>query len=234
MNQVPGVDPKIVAPLKPNNQILVDFDAMVDIDIGIYKYLFENYKGSKFFNYGFNNIRDENVFYDLALYRKDINPISEILNPDTMNEDDANTLLQDIISNREAYDYIINNSPITDVYGLMEVYRTTESGINVTVICRGSVEVDFLNKHSPKLFKTIVRPREEIDTDQYNAYFVKYFLSVIQYKKFSGNQIYILEYPFNMSDYEKKIPIRELSYVLHDSNLIRTLAPYSNPPISKG
>jgi hypothetical protein len=234
MNQVPGVDPNKVAPLKPNNQILIDFDAMVDIDIGIYKYLLKNYKGSKFFNYTFNNLKNDNVLFDFALFRKDINPILEIADRDKMTEDDANSLLQDIMSSSEAYDFILKNSPITDICGLMEVYRTTESGINVTVICRGESEVNLLNKQYPNLFRTIISPREEIDTDLYNAYFVKYFLSIIQYKKFSGNQIYILEYPFNMSDYKKKIPLRELSFIIHDSNLIRTVAPYIKPPISMG
>lgn len=233
MYKVPGTDEEKVLPLKQNNEILVDFDAIVDTDIGIYKYLLNEYHGSKYFTYLFNNVKDDSVLYELALYREDFNPIYAIKS-DSMSNEEADELLKDILSKNDVYKQILDLSPINDIFKLMKMYRTSESGINVTVISRGDLESKIINTRAPHMFKIISETRDKIDTDMYNAYFVKFYPSILNYRKFMGNQVYVLEYKFNMSDYENKIPIRELSYILSDANTIKTVAPYSNPNLPKG
>lgn len=236
MISVPGVDSKAVLPMKENNSVLCDFDAIVDTDIGILKYLLR-YKNSKYFNYRFKSIEDESQINDIVLFRENINPIIEIIDTSQTSEEEANNLIKEICTDKEAYKEVLSLSKDTDILTLMKAYLGQSTGLKVCILCHNEEEVKIVKEKCPRA-NTLISERKDINSDYYNAYFIKYYIELMQLDRkildFSGNQIYVLKYKFNMDDYENDIPIRAINFLLYERNEIKVIYPYNNPKLPKG
>ncbi|MGL5327905.1 MAG: hypothetical protein ACRDD7_01465, partial [Peptostreptococcaceae bacterium] len=69
------------------NNILVEFDSIIDIDLGLLKLMKEEYNNPKFINIGYLNIPEWVIKKEL-IEREDENPLSLILHTDYIKEKD--------------------------------------------------------------------------------------------------------------------------------------------------
>lgn len=180
-----------------NLDILIPFDLVVDLDIGLLKLVRFEYSNNDYFYKGILQGMDDCLRYAL-MTREDPNPLSIA----AVNPDDHETLdeFYKQFMERE-YTKIMNLSQDTAISDLTKVSGMTSASdriVRITIMCRSEEEKKLINLRKMNPFRTIVSSPEKVDLSQYKALFVKNAYDLDMYRNVEALNLYIANYGFNL------------------------------------
>ena len=180
-----------------NLDILIPFDLVVDLDIGLLKLVRFEYSNNDYFYKGILQGMDDCLRYAL-MTREDPNPLSIA----AVNPDDHETLdeFYKQFMERE-YTKIMNLSQDTAISDLTKVSGMTSASdriVRITIMCRSEEEKKLINLRKMNPFRVIVSSPEKVDLSQYKALFVKNAYDLDMYRNVEALNLYIANYGFNL------------------------------------
>lgn len=193
--------------------LLIEFDLLMDKDIGIFKVLKDKYNNSEFLNITMMGLPDKAIIYEF-INRKDKNPISLLLNKGF--KDSADELLSEILEKEE--ETILKNSKGTSLLELMTVYLMTPN-IKVDVLCKNKQEEQIINKINNRL-RPIISTFKDVNISEYDSIFIKDIRESVQISNLKSKTIFIARYRFNMEE-DKDVPLLKISGLLSAFNDIK-------------
>ena len=201
------------------NNILVDFDLLIDKDYGLIQLIIKDYSNNGFIDDIIFKMKDKILLGEL-LSRKNKNPLSIILKKEYQNSIDSlyNEFMESELDN------ILNYSLKTNIFDLIQTYIETSSAI-VTVICKNKSEEQFINKY--KLRTIVYNKLSEIDIKEFDSIFIKEYSKVKEFKELSAKNIFIGKYNFNLED-DEYTPDKEISLLVADINIISVIDVYNS------
>lgn len=197
--------------------LLVDFDFIFDFDLAIFKYIKDNYSGSKYIDkriIGFKN--DAQVVYCL-LHRKNINPLKMI-----MPKVDSTKLYNDLMNNHE--EELLSYETLYDSIFLFVTYFNRIPSIEITVLCKNELESNYVKDKNNK-FNTIIQPdKSKVDLSPYTIIYSKYYSDILAYGEIHGKYIYVSLARYN---YDKNGAIKGQLIFYTDLNIIKLMDLYT-------
>lgn len=180
-----------------NLDILIPFDLVVDLDMGLLKLVRFEYNNNDYFYKGILQGMDDCLRYSL-MTREDPNPLSIA----AVNPDDHETLdeFYKQFMERE-YTKIMNLSQDTAISDLTKVSGMTSASdriVRITIMCRSEEEKKLINLRKMNPFRIIVSSPEKVDLSQYKALFVKNTYDLDMYRNVEALNLYIANYGFNL------------------------------------
>lgn len=176
-----------------DNELLVEFDFIIDLDLAMFKYIKHNFKDSIYVNQDLINEKDERRIIFELLSRPHINPLELILpNTDSLN------LYYDIMNNH--YDELLSHAKAYDTFGLMISFLNNASSVGITILCKNDLERDFIKSLNPKLNCIVIPKRMDVPLSNYTAIYSKYIPTLSQYMNLKFKHIYIAAAKFNMEE----------------------------------
>lgn len=204
---------------KHDNEILIDFNMLFDIDLAIYNIIKFDYGNSSYVNRDLVKINNEYDAIYLLLLRKDYNPLS-ILIPNM----DVTKLYEQIMENKQ---YVLSKTKSTDLlYYVYKIIKDATSA-NVVIQCEDNLEAELLAKECKKYnfsVNIIICKKSEIDMKRYTTLYTKYLTDLKEYKNLSGKNIYISNAGYNFDANETNI---KLMHVYSLMNVICSIDMYA-------
>lgn len=201
------------------NNILVDFDLLIDKDYGILQLIKKNYSDNGFIDDVVLKMKDKVSLGELII-RKEVNPLSVILKKEYKNSiDNLYKEFMDI-----ELDNILKYSISTSILELMKVYTET-ANCNVTVICKNKSEEQIINKY--KLKTLIYSNLSDLDINEFDTIFIKEYRRVIEFKNLKAKNIFIGKYNFNLEE-DEYTPIEDISILVADTNIVSVIDVYES------
>jgi len=199
------------------NNILIPFDMIYDIDIGIFKLMKSSYKNPIYIHAMMLCISNNNFKY-FIINSKTYDPLNILLRDDCKGE--SIDILNDLIE--EDYERIVELSEPTDILGLLSVYLKS-SLVKITILCTTEEESNKIK--NTKLLENakviIQKDYSKINMDEYDSLFIKKYTEVLRFKKLQGKSIFIGNYKFNQDEENttKSIyPLKDISMLVGDTN----------------
>ena len=201
------------------NEILVDFNFLVDLDLAMFKFIKTEYNNPKFVDQKILSLQDEKEIIQLLLYRDSVNVLETLIPKENTLE-----MYKDIMNNK--MDSLLKYAKASDIFGLMITFLREGSSVNVTVLCESKLQADFIHSLNP-ILKTTVSSRKNIALSKYNVIYSKFYSDILKYNNVAGKNIYIANAKYNMEP-GKNIPNMAISTLVGDINIIRTIDLYRN------
>lgn len=175
--------------------VLIPFEMIVDIDMGLIKLLEFDYDNGEYFERGILHATEEEQQY-LLNKRTDRNPLSVV-----MRKDDPE-LMEDLYNQfmEKEYQNILELSCNTALVDIANTLKTNmDQIIRITVLCKSKAEENILKIRKIPLFRTLIMYPEAIDLSKYDTLYVKDVNDLDKFKKeiFKKN-IYVANYGFNV------------------------------------
>ena len=206
------------------NNILVDFEMIVDLDIGIFNLVKEKFSTSDCFDS--NIINNTNV--DTMIYRL-INEkypnILDLIKTEDYSDFSTENLYNTMLS--RYYEEIFKKSIITDILNLMNAYIMSNVVV-VTVLCKNQQEQQLINNINSK-FHTVIFEKD-MNVDDYDSIFIKKYKDILEFDNVQCKNIFVANMQNNMDD--KNTPLLDISALMSKSNNIYIIDLYdkkSNP-----
>lgn len=193
-----------------DNELLVEFESLIDLDLAMYKFIKDKYSDSEYVDQKFINEKDERAIVYTLLNRKHINPL-EIIMPGL----ETTNLYFDIMNNH--YEELLSYATAYDTFGLMITFLNNASSISITVWCKSKLEEDFIKKLNPILNTIVIPNRRDIVLSKYTVMYVKYIAYLAEYSAIRGKHIYIAAAKYNME--EDKDMVSSLCCLYSDVNI---------------
>jgi hypothetical protein len=202
--------------MKHENELLVEFEFLVNMDIALYHYVKNNFSDSPYVNKSLLNIppEAEPAVNQILINRKTINPLRVII--PGMKTD---SLYEDLMSNHEGE--LLEYAKVYDTFPLMITYLNLAS-VGVKVFCKNNLEIEYINKLNKRLETILVPDVSKIVLDPYTCLYVKYFMKLIDFPVINGKNIYIPAAGFNMEKNENCVDKR-LAWMFSQSNEVRLI-----------
>jgi hypothetical protein len=194
-----------------DNELLVEFESLIDLDLAMYYYIKDKFPNSEYVDQDFINEKNEMAIIYKLLNRKHINPL-EIIMPGL----ETTNLYFDIMNNH--YEELLEYATAYDTFGLMITFLNNASSVNITVWCKSKIEEDFIKKLNPILNTIIIPNRRDIVLSKYTVMYVKYIAYLAQYSHIKGKHIYIAAAKYNMEEDEDMVS--SLCYIYSDVNIL--------------
>lgn len=207
---------------KYDNEVLVDFDIMIDLDMAIYKYIRKKYKNNKNVYQEIISLKSEYDAIFTMINRQDLNPLSLLIKN---NNDSIDKLYNSIIKNSKN-DLLFLAKP-TDILYLMNTFRDNASSINITVHCNDDKELEYFNNISKLMnlnYKIICSSKQETSVKDFTAIYIKNFIDIQYLKDLKAKNIYIANTLYNIYSMINNI---DLAKEISVSNKIRTIDMYT-------
>lgn len=204
---------------KYGNNVLIEFEAVVDLDFGFLKLIQSKYNNLKFMK-SYVLKADTYFLKYLLLTRRDPNPLSVMINKEY--EQDVDQIFKDIVASDRSE--ILELSSPTAIFGLIETYKKTDGVINCTVLCKTQQDEQYI-KNLDDSIRTIVKGYD-IDLSTYDSIFIKDYNDILKYNKMEAKSIFLLKYAFNLEDDKREIPLIKISIFVTDVNKIYLVTPY--------
>lgn len=201
------------------NEILVDFNFLVDLDLAMFKFIKTEYNNPKFVDQKILSLQDEKEIIQLLLYRDSVNVLETLIPKENTLE-----MYKDIMNNK--MDSLLKYAKASDIFGLMITFLREGSSVDVTVLCESKLQADFIHSLNP-ILKTTVSSRKNIALSKYNVIYSKFYSDILKYNNVAGKNIYIANAKYNM-ELGKNIPNMAISTLVGDINIIRTIDLYRN------
>ena len=201
------------------NEILVDFNFLVDLDLAMFKFIKTEYNNPKFVDQKILSLQDEKEIIQLLLYRDSLNVLETLIPKENTLE-----MYKDIMNNK--MDSLLKYAKASDIFGLMITFLREGSSVDVTVLCESKLQADFIHSLNP-ILKTTVSSRKNIALSKYNVIYSKFYSDILKYNNVAGKNIYIANAKYNMEP-GKNIPNMAISTLVGDINIIRTIDLYRN------
>ena len=201
------------------NEILVDFNFLVDLDLAMFKFIKTEYNNPKFVDQKILSLQDEKEIIKLLLYRDSVNVLETLIPKENTLE-----MYKDIMNNK--MDSLLKYAKASDIFGLMITFLREGSSVDVTVLCESKLQADFIHSLNP-ILKTTVSSRKNIALSKYNVIYSKFYSDILKYNNVAGKNIYIANAKYNMEP-GKNIPNMAISTLVGDINIVRTIDLYRN------
>ena len=201
------------------NEILVDFNFLVDLDLAMFKFIKTEYNNPKFVDQKILSLQDKKEIIQLLLYRDSVNVLETLIPKENTLE-----MYKDIMNNK--MDSLLKYAKASDIFGLMITFLREGSSVDVTVLCESKLQADFIHSLNP-ILKTTVSSRKNIALSKYNVIYSKFYSDILKYNNVAGKNIYIANAKYNMEP-GKNIPNMAISTLVGDINIIRTIDLYRN------
>ena len=201
------------------NEILVDFNFLIDLDLAMFKFIKTEYNNPTFVEQKIISLQDEKEIIKLLLYRDSVNVLETLIPKENTLE-----MYKDIMNNK--MDSLLKYAKASDIFGLMITFLREGSSVDVTVLCESKLQADFIHSLNP-ILKTTVSSRKNIALSKYNVIYSKFYSDILKYNNVAGKNIYIANAKYNMEP-GKNIPNMAISTLVGDINIIRTIDLYRN------
>lgn len=203
--------------MSQSNDILTDFDIILDTDIGVLNVLKYKYNNPNYFNSDLiNNIDDKALVYNL-IHRRYDNILDLFIKEEY--KEQSGSLYNQIVTNN--LDDVYNNSLLTECFNLFKVYLQTNV-ISITVLCKNEKEEQIINELDSNFKILRYSDSEKINCDEYDSIFLKNYKDVSKFKKLESKNIFIYNYANNL-DKEKNVPLLDISLMVAMSNKVYTI-----------
>lgn len=175
-------------------RILIPFDLICDIDIGIIRYL----KSDKFDSEKISNVNEDD-FYKSKLS----NPVKFII--DTLSDDNADILYNDLLVNPQDEYNIIKLSPLMELSDLIIYYINNDIDMVIDIFVSSKVQENFITNNYISSKVNIIYLKD-IELKNYDNIFIKFHdeLSNFDILDFYSKSITFLKIEYN-NNINKKI-----------------------------
>lgn len=174
--------------------VLVPFDVLIDIDMGLLKLIEFDYHNEDFFLPGILNTSETNQKYFL-ITRTSSNIVESLL---TIEDKELAEDLYNQFMEKE-YDNILKLSCNTSICDLTLLLRTNMNQvIRVTVLCSNEKEKKLIEDRRISVFRIIISDPDSININNYGTIFVKNVDDLDKYRRVEGKTIYVPNYGFNV------------------------------------
>ena len=206
--------------MEDKNIILVDFDMIVNTDIGMFNLVKNFFSSSDCFDKNVLSNSDESSIRYRSINEKYDN-ILDLFKSEGFKNYNTQNLYNQLYELH--IDYILKNSTLTNLLNLLNAYIISDT-ISVTILCKNIQEQQIINKLNSK-FKTILF-EEKIDIKEYDSIFMKRYEDILKFGIVECKNIFIANISNNME--KPNVPLLKLSSVIARVNNIYTIDLYSN------
>lgn len=205
---------------KNDNELLVEFEFLVDLDIAMFKYIQSNFSDSEYVDKKIIRMRNDYYIINKLLYRDHINPL-EIIMPDV----DTTKLYCELHDDKE--EELLKYALYHDTMFLMNTFIENASSVGITILCRNELESEFIKRRKNNDISIIIESdKSKLDLRKYTAIYTKFAASVIEYGHIEGKYIYIAAARYNLMLPEETIdPI--LTVLYGELNIIKLMDLYT-------
>lgn len=218
--------------------ILIPFDLLVDIDIGIVRTATIKYSDYEYFDFSRLediNIQDYKFLFEYRTYRNPLFMITDIDIPEEERET-VDNMYKKIIE--EDYVDILNRAELTAIHTIIAAGMYSEGGpFRINVICRNDLEVSYTNSLSFK--SNIIMCKDkldicDIDIKNYKYIFIKDIEDLEYYGILKEKVLFIANYRFNKVYMETEMGeeyVIEPKFIFNliSDNIIKTIDVYPLP-----
>ncbi len=207
-----------------DNTLLVEFEFIIDLDMGLFKYIRENFYSSDYVNKPIIAIGDEYQIIDLMLNRYTENPLPILFNPNIETE----TIYNELLNTPERYVEILKRSRAYDTFGLMVTMMKNLSSVDIDILCKNKIEEEYIHKLNSKLHTVVYEDKFDIDLQPYTVMYVKYFSNLLDYdiEQIKGKHIFIASALYNMDPDDDSYVNINLTMMFSDINIIHLIDLY--------
>lgn len=203
--------------MNQSNNILTDFEIILDTDIGVFNILKSKYNNPNYFNSSLiSNIDNKALLYSLLNMRYE--NVLDLFIKDEYKEQ-SNSLYKQIISDN--LDEVYNNSLLTEGFDLFKIYLQTNV-VGITVLCKNEKEEQIIKKLDKEFRVLRYSEDKKISCDGFDTIFLKKYRDVDRFEKIEAKNIFIYNYANNL-DEEKNIPLLDISIKIAQSNKVYTI-----------
>lgn len=199
---------------------IVPFNLLVDTDVGLIKYISENYNDPTVFYSGLLSSPVKPLIY-LLYNRTIVNPLS-VVSIDKLNP--KLDLYYDEFMDTK-YTDIINNSITNNLFNAVKLWCNSDKAIRPTILCNSELESITISKllDSEDSFDTVIGTYKDITIKDNDPLYFKNYSDLLQSMgKIVGKNIYIAGYKYNfIEDKDGKVTLPESSILLADRNIIK-------------
>lgn len=178
-----------------SSNILVSFESVIDIDIGLLRLIKKDYNTDFFYQSMLES--PEYIWKDVLNRRPVLNPLYCIMDDET-EEDQAtsNDLYRQFME--EEYQKILDLSPVGTLAGIVGANMYSKDLLRLDVLCKNQMEKDILDIKGVKYHEAIIAERKSIYTKKYEIISEKSVWDIEQYINLERNTLLIPDYGFNV------------------------------------
>lgn len=206
------------------NQILIDFNVIIDIDLGLIKAIKKDYINNDFIEPVLSTMEDNIIITEL-IDREEKNPLYIVLKEEFKSS--ADSLYKEFIDTE--YETILKYSKPTSLLGWSIMSSKTE-GIVITIICKNKLEEQIIKE----LYKDvsvnviIIKDLKDINLSEYKTIVLKYYSDILEMniENINAKNIFICNYKFNLDN--NRIPLIDISKLIGYNNLISVIDIYDS------
>lgn len=176
------------------NRILAEFEFVIDFDMAIFRMIRDEYTNSPYVIERVKGFYNEYRILDWLIHRKCRNPL-ELIMPDL----DTNTLYKQLTEDKEKY-LLEKYGMVADTFYLMVTYIEQSYSADVTIWCKNQIEAGYIKNKNSKISVLICENRADIDLNNYDVIYMKFFTSALEYNKLEGKHIYIAYARYNTDE----------------------------------
>lgn len=202
---------------------VVPFEMVLDIDLGLWKYIQAQYPNPIFFRKSVLEERDMNFMKYMITMRDEVNPMALFLKPEY--HLDADSLYNEFMDKH--YDDILDLSVNTGIFSMMRRSKYVSDVMRFTILCKSDKEKSELLKRFKKYeidFPIeIVSDFKKVSLSHYGSIYVKNLRDVLNYSKFEGKNIIMGNYKFNFESGITNVPLKEIALEYSRDNPIRII-----------
>lgn len=201
------------------NNILIPFNMIYDIDIGIFLLIKTKYNNPEYIDQNIVQMTHNNFKYMMSKITK-YDPLSILLKNEYQNN--SIDILNDIFKTQ--YDEILKLAEPTDLLGLMSVYMKT-SLVKISILCDNEIQFNIIKNNNVLKGVNIIidNNNSKLNIENYDSIFIKKYEDILKFRKVQGKSIFIGNYKFNhdeTSTEENILPVQEISILIGDVNRI--------------
>lgn len=214
-----------------NNTVLISFDAIIDIETGIYQCVYNDFKNKKnpYINYNLFNLIDNDK--DLrgirsnSLNNEDL--LSLLFNGEAKESKDE--IIKDYLEKEEERVYL--KSQITDVLRLIKNYNKTDI-VKTIICCENKCQENIIKKLVDNRVTVLTTDYSTINLDSITRIIIGDAKTLLKFKKFRMKNICILDFTNNFqliedTDHNEMKRILDPILIYYwDQNNIQVMNPY--------
>lgn len=185
-------------------KILLPFETVIDIDIGLWNIIKYQYNNHAFFLERLINTSEANQKY-FMMVRGNRNPLLTLLT------EPSEELADDFYSQfmEQEYDNILKLSPNTDICKMLDSMKRDKSSIiRSTILCKDEKQKHIIETRNIQHDSIIISDYNRVSLKDYGTIFVKDIKDLDKYRIVEGKTIYVANYGFNiLMDPDKVNPL---------------------------
>ena len=200
------------------NSVLIPFNMLYDTEMGLIKLIADKYMDPEEFQDGLL-LQPDGINKYFLKQRIDKNPLTDYV----LKEGDTEYYYNEFMEKK--YSEVLQYSPKTGIYSMIEKFINQENAISVTIICSDEKEMDIINRDFDDGPIQCISPddyEQEIDLRLYDSIYVKDINDLFLFgDSLDGKNIYMATYMHNYTfGLEEPIPdVRVVTLLLDKAEL---------------